>query len=65
MERRKSRLWVDPKFKMVLKTEAAKRDTSILNLTKSMAETKELSLFEKAKEEKKKGKRSLFDGIRF
>ena len=62
MERKKQRLWVDPKFKRILKKEAADKEVSILDLTKSAAEKNELSFFEEAKPRKR---RSIFDDLVF
>jgi hypothetical protein len=65
MEQRKVRVWVDPKFKMELKKEAATKETSILNYTKFLAQKEENLFFEDTKELKKKKRGSLFENMRF
>lgn len=53
MTKKRARVWVDPSFKKILKGMAVDKDMSIVDLTKELSG--EPSLFEKIKNEKKKG----------
>ena len=62
MERRRSRIWVDPTFKRKLKKETAERDISILEYTKMLGEDQDESLLSKCKKKKKGG---MFGDLKF
>jgi hypothetical protein len=65
LERKKVRIWVVPEFKRDMKEAAAKRDTSILNLTESLSKSNKLCIFEDKVIPKKREKRGFFDELKF
>lgn len=47
MSKKAERIWVHPEFKKELKSEAAKNDKSILQLTKELADNKISLIYQK------------------